>query len=192
MSSADAASLPDAAREVLAFWFLDLMPKDWFSSSDGLDRTIASRFGDLLEQAKRGDLEHWATSPRGTLALVIVLDQFSRNIHRGSGEAFAQDPAAQKLTLDAIETCADEKLGLDERQFLYMPLMHAEDRELQALAMEKYQALANRAAEVVGFAEKHREIVERFGRFPYRNPMVGRTSTPEEEAYIADEGNPFS
>ncbi|MEM7664634.1 MAG: DUF924 family protein [Pseudomonadota bacterium] len=185
-------STPEGAIAVLHFWFLELMPEQWFSSSDELDQGIAERFGGLLEQAKRGELDHWAETPRGLLALVIVLDQFSRNIHRGDGKAFAQDKKAQKLTLRAIETEMDERLGMDERQFLYMPLMHAEDRELQVLGVTKLEALANSAASVTEFARKHQDIVDRFGRFPYRNPMIGRASTPDEQAFIDEAGNPFS
>ncbi|MEM9502230.1 MAG: DUF924 family protein [Pseudomonadota bacterium] len=185
-------AVPEVALSVLHFWFLELMPENWFSSSDKVDRLIAERFGDLLERAERGELDHWTETPRGLLALVIVLDQFSRNIHRGSGKAFAQDAKAQQLTLQAIETEMDERLGMDERQFLYMPLMHAEDREQQALAITKYETLAESAAYVIGFAHKHRDIVERFGRFPYRNPILGRDSTPEEQAFIDMAGNPFS
>lgn len=185
-------STPEGAIAVQHFWFLELMPEQWFSSSDELDHLIADRFGELFEQAIRGELDHWAETPRGLLALVIVLDQFSRNIHRGDGKAFAQDEKAQKLTMEAIEAGTDERLGMDERQFLYMPLMHAEDRELQALGVAKFEALANSAAGVTEFAHKHKDIIDRFGRFPYRNPMIGRASTPEEQAFIDEAGNPFS
>lgn len=184
--------LPESALKVLRFWFLELTPEQWFSSSEALDAQIAERFGSLHQRAANGDLDDWSSVPRARLALIIVLDQFSRNIHRSSGKAFAWDGKAQELAVQAISLCEDDNLGLDERQFLYMPLMHAEDRELQTLAVEKYQALAESAARVTDFAHMHRDIVDRFGRFPYRNPLLGRESTAEETAFINDQGNPFS
>lgn len=184
--------LPEQALDVLGFWFLELTPEQWFSSSEALDAQITERFGSLHERAANGDLNDWSSAPRARLALIIVLDQFSRNIHRGTGKAFAWDDKAQELTVQAISLGEDENLGLDERQFLYMPLMHAEDRELQALAVEKYQSLADSAARVTDFAHTHRDIVDRFGRFPYRNPLLRRESTAEETAFIEDQGNPFS
>ncbi|WP_298466199.1 DUF924 family protein [uncultured Erythrobacter sp.] len=184
--------MPEDALSVLQFWFLELMPENWFSSSQELDQQIARRFGHLLVQAGSGEIDHWAETPRGRLALVIVLDQFSRNIHRDTGAAFEQDRKAQELSLDAIENGEDERLSIDERQFLYMPLMHAEDRHLQAICVKKFEALVDRAVHVAGFARKHRDIVERYGRFPYRNPMLGRESTPDERAFIDHQGNPFS
>ncbi|MDJ0641745.1 MAG: DUF924 family protein [Erythrobacter sp.] len=186
------ADLPEEARSVLRFWFVDLMPENWFSTSEPIDETIAQRFADLHGRAASGDLDDWTGTPRGTLALIIVLDQFSRNIHRTSGKAFACDEKAQSLAVSAIRKEFDERLGLDERQFLYMPLMHAEDRDLQALALEKYEALARSAQEIVGFARMHHSIIERFGRFPYRNPLLGRESSDGERAFIEKDGNPFS
>lgn len=187
-----AASLPAEARKVLEFWFLDLMPADWFQQSDSLDARIADRFGSTLDQASTGALDHWAQTARGRLALIIVLDQFSRNIHRGTGQAFAHDRRAQSLALAAIEHGEDETLGLDERQFLYMPLMHAEDRDIQAMSVELFEALVASARNILAFAHQHRDIVDSFGRFPYRNLVLGRDSTPAERAFVQSEGNPFS
>ncbi len=185
------SALPERAMEVLQFWFVELLPENWFGSSDEIDRQIENRFGALLAQASEGGCDDWADSPRGLLALVIVLDQFSRNIHRDSARAYAQDEAAQDLVLKAIDKGWDDKLGLDQRQFLYMPLMHAEDRELQRLCVQKFEALEKSAREITGFAERHRDIVERFGRFPYRNEVLGRSSTEEEREFIEEKGNPF-
>ncbi|MBV7267200.1 DUF924 family protein [Erythrobacter ani] len=183
---------PAAAVEVLHFWFLELMPEHWFGGSDAVDNACESRFGGTLAEAAAGKLDHWAETPRGLLALVIVLDQFSRNIHRDTARAFAQDDKAQELVRQALEREWDDKLGMDERQFLYMPLMHAEDRTLQELCLDKFKAMAETASRIVGFAEKHQAIVERFGRFPYRNQVLGRESTAEERDFIDKEGNPFS
>ena len=183
--------LPQPAEAVLNFWFVKLEKSQWFASSDAVDAHIAERFGSLLESASAGKCDDWADTPKGALALVIVLDQFSRNIHRGTALAFANDAKALGLTLKAIDTGQDERLSLDERQFLYMPLMHAEDRDIQKLSLEKFESLAGSAATIVDFAEKHRDIVEQFGRFPYRNDVLGRASTGQEREYVEKHGNPF-
>ncbi|MEM6475660.1 MAG: DUF924 family protein [Pseudomonadota bacterium] len=184
--------IPKQAFEVLQYWFLELQPADWFSSSSEIDAEIASRFAKTLDEAAAGTLDHWAETPQGLLALVIVLDQFSRNIHRGSGEAFANDAKAQALTLQAIETGADAKLGMNERHFLYMPLMHAEDLKMQDMGIAKYESLAETAAGVTGFCVHHRDIIAQFGRFPYRNAALNRASSAEEQAFLDKEGNPFA
>ncbi|MGB3712094.1 MAG: DUF924 family protein [Erythrobacter sp.] len=183
--------LPDGAERVLRFWFLELTPGDWFGGSNSLDRIVTERFGDTLAAAEAGRLDGWAQTPRGLLALVIVLDQFSRHVHSGTSRAYAQDPVAQALVQRAIDRGDTEQLGLDERQFLYMPLMHAEDRKLQALGVEKFESLVTSAEKIVGFARAHRDIVDRFGRFPYRNGVLERESTSEEREFIDREGNPF-
>ncbi len=185
-------ALPAEAREVLQFWFLELLPENWFRQTDTLDALIEDRFGTTLAQASQGALDHWAETARGRLALIIVLDQFSRNIYRGTPRAFAQDECAQRHTMAAIANGEDEKLSIDQRQFLYMPLMHAEDRELQAKSIERFEALAASAETILGFAREHRDIVEGYGRFPYRNAVLDRESTLEEAAFIRSEGNPFS
>lgn len=184
--------MPHKAREVLEFWFLELTPADWFTQSDELDASIAERFGKVLEQAAQGSLDHWADTVRGRLALIIVLDQFSRNVFRGTANSYAQDRRAQSLTLAAIESGEDENLGINERQFLYMPLMHAEDLQLQALSVKKFADLVASAERIAAFAKDHREIIDRFGRFPYRNAQLGRKNDSEERAFIEEEGNPFS
>lgn len=177
--------------EMLQFWFLDLLPEHWFGSSPDIDAVIKERFGATWSQAAAGELDHWAQTPRSLLALVIVLDQFSRNLHRESAQAYSQDERAQALVRDAIENGWDEKLGMDERQFLYMPLMHAEDLALQKMGVERFEALAQTASSVIEYAERHREIIERFGRFPYRNLVMDRETTKLEADWIKEHGNPF-
>ena len=191
-ADATRSALPDDARAVLDFWFLELGPPDWFTSSASLDRTIADRFGAVHRDAAAGRLDHWAETANGLLALVIVLDQFSRNIHRDSPYAYAQDEAAQALTCRALEKDWDTGLGMSQRQFLYMPLMHAEDAGLQRLGVEKYTRLAEDAKDILGFAESHLSIVEQFGRFPYRNKVLGRPTTEDEREWIDENGNPFA
>lgn len=178
--------------DVIDFWFRELAPDQWFQGDDpGLDDLIRRRFKDLLTQAIDGRLDDWAGSPRGRLALIIVLDQFSRNIHRGSGDSYAGDDKAQALTLDGIASGLDKSLTFSERQFFYMPLMHAEDVALQDQCVAQFEALKKEAEGLLGFATGHAAIVARFGRFPHRNEVLGRPSTPEETAFVAAEGRGF-
>jgi uncharacterized protein (DUF924 family) len=172
-------------RPVLDFWFRELSPRQWFGGGPDLDAIIRARFETLVEQAKRGTLDGWADSPRGLLALIILLDQFTRNIFRGRPEAFDGDGKAELLSQRAINEGMDKELTLAERQFLYMPLMHAENRTLQNLSLEKFAELKKEAADILGFAQEHADVVERFGRFPGRNKALGRATTPEEEAFLA-------
>jgi uncharacterized protein (DUF924 family) len=183
-------------EDVLDFWFgpdgEDRSQTLWFGRSDEVDATIRERFGDRVARARAGDLDHWNRDVRGRLALVLLLDQFTRNIHRDSAEAFSADPRAQAETLAALEAGEDRNLSLVERWFLYMPLMHAEDRTLQARAIEVFESLVTDAPPdqqdkyrwVLDFAIRHREIVDRFGRFPHRNRVLGRDTTPEEAAFL--------
>lgn len=175
----------DAYLPVLNFWFRELIPRQWFGGGPELDETIRSRFGAMVEKAMRGECNDWAGSPRGLLALIILLDQLPRNIWRGQPQAFAGAARAEALSQRAIAEGWDKALGLSERQFLYMPLMHAENPALQALSLEKFADLKKEAAGIFEFAEKHADIVKQFGRFPGRNQALGRNSTPEEQALLA-------
>lgn len=178
--------------DVIDFWFRELTPDQWFQGDDpGLDDLIRRRFDGLLTQAVDGRLDNWAGTARGRLALIIVLDQFSRNIHRGSGDSFSGDAKAQGLTLDGIAAGMDKSLTFSERQFFYMPLMHAEDIALQEQCVVQFEALKQEAEDLLGYATRHAAIVERFGRFPHRNEALDRASTPEETAFIAKEGRGF-
>lgn len=177
---------------VIDFWFRELTPHQWFADGGRkLDERVRTRFGNLVEAARRGILDHWAPSPRGRLALIILLDQFPRHCFRGMPEAYASDGKAQALAADGVAARMDEQLTFAERQFFYMPLMHAEDRDLQALSLERFDALQEAAAAVLGFASGHRKIVYRFGRFPHRNRVLGRTSSPEEVEFLASDENMF-
>lgn len=192
-------------EDVLHFWFgPDGAPPltnaaKWYAKDDDLDREIRDIFGETLGSASRGALDGWKASPRGQLALVIVLDQFSRNIHRGSARAFAQDARACDMTLEAIGRGDEQALEIVERAFLYMPLMHAEDVDLQHKCVSAFERLERYAAAPLkpwvasglGYARRHAEIVERFGRFPHRNDILGRASTAEEVEFLKRPNSSF-
>ncbi len=171
--------------DVLRFWFEEIEQRRWFKSDPAFDRELETRFGALLARAKRGELDHWCATPRGRLALIVVLDQFSRNIHRDTAEAFAADDKALQLTLDGLEAGDDRQLSLAERSFFYLPLRHAEDLDMQRLGLEKTRGLNAAGYGSDKYALNHLEIIERFGRFPHRNAALGRSNTAEEEAYLA-------
>jgi uncharacterized protein (DUF924 family) len=195
-----ATQTPD---DVLRFWFGPEGPEGpiaadvrtrWWRKDPGFDEEIRRRFGELHARACAGELEEWCATPRGCLALVIVLDQFSRNLHRDDPRAWAADEAAQRHCLAAVQSGADAELPREGRAFLYMPLMHAEDRELQALSVRKFGELVGDepgSEGAVKYAEQHKEIVDRFGRFPHRNAVLGRKSTAEEEAFLREPGSRF-
>ncbi|NKZ39486.1 DUF924 domain-containing protein [Oleiagrimonas citrea] len=174
---------------VLEFWFDEIDPKMWWAKDTDFDARIRKRFGPVLEQAVAGELHDWRETPRGRLAEVIVLDQFSRNIHRGTPQAFAHDPMALALAQEAIRADAPTRLSPIESNFLYMPFMHSESRVIQAWADSLFRE--NGLEENYRFAVRHREIIERFGRYPHRNGILGRASTPEEVAFLEHPGSSF-
>ena len=163
-----------------------------------VDREITERFGELLERARRGELDHWADTPRGRLALIIVLDQFSRNIYRGSPLSYSQDEKALRLALEGIEAGMDRELTPVERNFFWLPLGHSEDLALHERGVRHAEEEAANApphlrvmAEFgVSQARAAREVIARFGRHPHRNEVLGRTSTPEELEYLRTETPP--
>ena len=190
-------------EDVLDFWFADAPAgpdalgrrnRVWFRGGEAFDGECAEGFGETLAAAARGELGHWKRSPRGRLALVLLLDQFSRNIYRGTPAAFAQDEQALMLCREGLDIGHDRQLAPCERTFFYMPLEHAEDRDVQRLSVHLFERLAEEAPQEwqpllmanAGHAREHRMIIEEFGRFPHRNGVLERTSTPAEEAYLAD------
>ena len=180
--------LPDADA-VLAFWFEELAPAQWWAASADLDQTIRERFGRLLATASVCELAHWRISPEGRLAEVLVLDQFSRQVHRGHARAFAQDPLALGLAQTAVSLEADLALPPPRRHFLYMPYMHSESALIHREALRLFQAPGlERALEA---ERRHWAVIERFGRYPHRNAALGRESTPEERVVIATPGTGF-
>ncbi|MBL0472413.1 DUF924 domain-containing protein [Aeromonas veronii] len=196
-------------QPLLALWFGDeaddvlratRQAPLWWGKSSETDALLASRFGELAEAAAKGSLAHWADAPSGRLALLLLLDQLPRNIHRGTPAAFAQDPLARDLCLKGLSIGADKSLSPLERVFFYLPLEHAESREQQARSVALFEALAAEQAGTpaqatfagfADFARRHQVIIERFGRFPHRNDILGRTSTPEEATFLQQPGSGF-
>lgn len=171
---------------MLGFWFEQVTPKQRFAKSDTLDAEIRTRFGPLRDRVLAGGAAGWRDDPETLLAAIILLDQFSRNVHRGHAEAFAGDPLAQALACEAIDKGWDARMPPDRRAFLYMPLMHAENPELQRLCVEVFEAPGledNRR-----YARDHAEVIARFGRFPTRNAALGRETTVAEKEYLSEPG----
>lgn len=167
--------------DVLEFWFNELKPENWFVKDEQLDARIRERFGALHESLRSEEIAVPET-PRGYLAAIIVLDQFSRNLHRGSPLAFASDARALALAQHALDHGFDRALDTRARKFLYMPFMHSEDKAMQSRCVELFSSIDD--AESLRYAIEHRDIVERFGRFPHRNPILGRDPTPEEAEFM--------
>ena len=188
----------DKYQDVLDFWLgpLDTRGKsrrEWFVKDPKLDAEIRERFGEIHERASRRELEMWRLTPESMLALVIVLDQFSRNLYRSHPRAFAQDAHARDCAAEAL--LREDDLGFlpVERQFLYLPFEHSEDMADQDKAVELFRSL-DRFEETRGiseWAEKHRAIVARFGRFPHRNAALGRASSREEQEFLSQPGSGF-
>jgi uncharacterized protein (DUF924 family) len=187
--------------EVLEFWFgtpetagTEAVSARWFSKDEAFDREIASRFGPLIEQALQGGLQDWAWQPGQALARILLLDQFTRNALRGSARAFAGDTLALAAARQMVAQAQDEALAPLRRVFVYLPFEHAESLEAQEEALRLFRRVAQEAPGLesyLHYAERHHEIVRRFGRFPHRNALLGRTSTAEEAAFLQEPGSSF-
>lgn len=176
--------MSETAESLLEFWVDGIPPERWYVSDAELDAEIARRFEPLWERARDGGLETWKQEPRSALALLVLLDQFSRNMFRGTPKAFSTDALALRIAKQSIEARHDMAIPEPERQFFYLPLMHAEDSDDQsrccALIAERMPETGHHNTE---HAEKHAEVIARFGRFPSRNAILGRDDTAEERAY---------
>ncbi|MFA5530575.1 MAG: DUF924 family protein [Thiohalomonadaceae bacterium] len=169
--------------DILSFWFSEQARPYWFASTADFDREVTACFHSTWQAAATGDLDAWADSPAGALALVIVLDQFPLHMFRGRAEAFSTEARARAVTRRALARHWDQSLAPEQRAFLYLPLMHSESPVDQEDSVALYEALGQ--AESLYWAQHHRELIRRFGRFPHRNAVLGRVSTPQEEAYLA-------
>ena len=200
----------DQARieKVFAFWFkeqelsspqIDQRMDIWFGEDEVFDLECRKEFLDDVEKASAGKLNHWAIEPRGRLALILLLDQFRRNIYRNSAEAFARDNAALKICVEGALAKTDAGLTPIQRVFFYMPLQHAESPKVQAKSVEIFRKLAQAVSPtyretfetIAEFAELHRDIIEQFGRFPHRNRLLRRANTAEEDQYLSSDSPDF-
>lgn len=176
-------------RKVLKFWFEDIDPKMWWAAETAFDDLVRQKFEGLFQQAASGELYSWRVEARGRLAEVIVLDQFSRNMYRSSPRAFAQDPVALVLAQEAVSLGAHHRLSPVERSFLLLPYMHSESRLIHIVAERLYREFAPPAN--LDFELRHKAIIDRFGRYPHRNEILGRTSTPKEIEFLKQPGSSF-
>lgn len=177
---------PDA---ILAFWFEEISPSQWWARSEAFDRLVAQRFDATHAAATRGELYNWRTSADGRLAEIIVLDQFSRNLYRDDPRAFASDGMALALAQTAVAAGADLELPVERRAFLYMPYMHSESPQIHARAVELFSQPGLEGN--LDFELRHKAIIDRFGRYPHRNAALGRNSTAEEIEFLQTPGSSF-
>jgi uncharacterized protein (DUF924 family) len=171
-------------RSVLRFWFDQHDLKDWFAGKRAFDLAVKKRFAETLERAMRGELSNWRDTPDGRLAEIIVLDQFSRQIHRGKSTAFAGDVIAVTLSQEMIRSGDDRHIPRERRFFCYMPLMHSESLEVHRQAMRVFRAFGDK--NMLQYEKAHRDVIARFGRYPMRNAALGRKSSRAEIAYMQD------
>lgn len=173
---------PAWINDVVRFWFTELAHDKWFAKDDAVDATIRKRFGALHASLTEKVPAAVTATPLGALATVIVLDQFSRNLFRASGRAFACDATALAIAQEAIRAGFDVQLEREQRTFLYLPFEHSEDRAMQQRSVELFAALGDPTT--LDYAQRHRDIIDRFGRFPHRNRVLGRDSTPQELEFL--------
>jgi uncharacterized protein (DUF924 family) len=188
-------TLAPLAAEILDFWFPPDSPGErdvWFRKDAAFDRAIRERFGTAIAAGCAGAFGDWCGTPRGALARVVLLDQLARNAFRDTPDAFAGDAGALATAEDAIERGFDRSLDLHGRWFLYMPFQHSEQLAIQDRAIALYTSLAaDGLASPLPWAERHRDVIRRFGRFPHRNAILGRVSTPDEAAFLEQPGSRF-
>jgi uncharacterized protein (DUF924 family) len=175
-------------RDILQFWFSDRARTLWFEKDAVFDADIRARFGPLVHQAQTGGFEDWLSSPDGALALLLLLDQFARNIFRGQAKAFLGDARARAVAEEAIKRGFDRRYPLPDRVFFYLPFEHCETLASQdrfiALLEDCVREFGEAAAEFLEYGHRHRDIIKRFGRFPHRNEALGRATTEEEAAFL--------
>lgn len=180
---------PTTYQTVLDFWYKEIEPAQWWQKSNEFDQLIKQRFGSLHSQAVLGELFEWRSSPQGSLAEVIVLDQFSRNIFRDKPRSFASDPQALALAQFAVEKGFDQQLTPSERSFLYMPYMHSESTLVHEEAVKLFTELGNEYN--LEFELRHKAIIDQFGRYPHRNQILERASSAEELEFLAGPDSSF-
>lgn len=169
-------------KDVLDFWFDKANQPYWFEKNDKFDNTLKEKFLATLEQAKQGELNNWRTTTQGRLAEIIVLDQFSRNIYRDTPDAFAQDGMALVLSQEIIQQVDFKTLSLDERNFALMPMMHSESANIHAKAVPLFEQYASK--QTLDFEYKHKAMIDKYGRYPQRNAILGRKSSKKEIEFL--------
>jgi uncharacterized protein (DUF924 family) len=179
---------PTAPIDILSFWFSDKSRPKWFATDPSFDAAVSARYGAVLQAAKRGELFRWRETIRGRLAEIIVLDQFSRNIYRGTAAAFECDAQALVLAQEAVRDRTRLELAPDEKAFLYMPFMHSESPVIHEEGLKLFSEAGLESH--LAYEEEHHRVIQRFGRFPHRNAILGRASTAEEGLYLAREQDP--
>ncbi len=168
--------------QILNFWFAELSPEQWFAKNDDVDNLMRNRFQDIHGRAARGELFEWRTLPEGRLAEILLLDQFSRNIYRGTSDAFRNDQMALVLAQEMILLKLDQELEPLHRKFCYMPLMHSESRKIHEASLPLFENFDD--PELLRYEILHKEIIDKFGRFPHRNKILSRLSSSEEENFL--------
>lgn len=176
-------------KEIIKFWFEEISQAQWWKKDVEFDQLIASRFSEVHGQAARCELYQWRDTAEGRLAEIIVLDQFSRNIYRDSPLSFATDSLALALGQEAIREGADQEVPESMRSFFYMPFMHSESAVIHEEAVALYEAYGNEGN--LNFELRHKAIIDRFGRYPHRNEILGRDSTTEEVEFLSQPGSSF-
>lgn len=169
-------------EEIVDFWFEELSPDLWFAKDDDLDNMMRKRFKEIHSRAERGELYFWRNQPHGRLAEILLLDQFSRNIYRGTSRAFKNDAVALILSQEMILLKLDQELDKEKRKFIYMPLMHSESRFIHEAALPLFESFGD--SELLRYEILHKEIIDKFGRFPHRNKALSRTCSREEENFL--------
>jgi uncharacterized protein (DUF924 family) len=177
--------LPTTPMDILSFWFSDKSRPKWFAKEPSFDAVVSARYGTVFQAAKRGELFQWRETIRGRLAEIIVLDQFSRNIHRGTPTAFESDAQALVLAQEAVRDETRFELTPDEKAFLYMPFMHSESPVIHEEGLKLFSEVGLESH--LAYEEEHRHVIQRFGRFPHRNAILGRACTAEEDLYLAQD-----
>jgi uncharacterized protein (DUF924 family) len=179
----------ESYKEIINFWFKEVDQSDWFNKNDKFDELIINKYSNIHSKAAKCELYEWRKNAEGRLAEIIILDQFSRNMFRGSILSFACDSMALSLSQEAILIKADEELTEVQRNFLYMPFMHSESLEIHKIAMDLYRKNGSKAS--LDYEIKHKNIIEKFGRYPHRNKILGRKSTEKELAFLKLSGSSF-
>ena len=175
--------------DIIQFWFVEIEPKAWFTKDDDFDRLLSERFGELHSRAEQSELFSWRSTAQGRLAEIIVLDQFSRNLYRDSARAFASDSLALALAQEAVDQQLDRELTIDQRTFLYMPYMHSESALIHEVAVQLFEKHGKE--DNLDYEMRHKAIIDRFGRYPHRNAVLGRESTAEELEFLQQPGSSF-